>query len=29
MQQLLTGKKRLLGFSGEWKKAKLGDVTIF
>lgn len=29
MQQLLTGKKRLPGFSGGWKKAKLGDVTIF
>lgn len=29
MQQLLTGKKRLPGFSGEWKKVKLGDVTIF
>lgn len=29
MQQLLIGKKRLPGFSGEWKKAKLGDVTIF
>lgn len=27
MQQLLTGKKRLLGFSGEWKKVKLGDVA--
>ncbi|WP_417148383.1 restriction endonuclease subunit S [Phocaeicola plebeius] len=29
MQQLLTGKKRLPGFSGEWKRAKLGDATIF
>ena len=29
MQQLLTGKKRLPGFSGEWKKVKLGDVTVF
>lgn len=29
MQQLLIGKKRLPGFSGEWKKAKLGDATIF
>ena len=29
MQQLLTGKKRLPGFSGEWKKAKLGDVSNF
>ena len=27
MQQLLTGKKRLPGFSGEWKKVKLGDVA--
>ena len=27
MQQLLTGKKRLPGFSGEWKKAKIGDVS--
>lgn len=26
MQQLLTGKKRLLGFSGEWIDVKLGDV---
>ena len=26
MQQLLTGKKRLPGFSGEWKKVKLGDI---
>lgn len=26
MQQLLTGKKRLLGFSGEWKKVKLGEI---
>ena len=26
MQQLLTGKKRLSGFSGEWKDVKLGDV---
>lgn len=26
MQQLLTGKKRLPGFSGEWKKVRLGDV---
>ena len=25
MQQLLTGKKRLPGFSGEWKRIKLGD----
>ncbi len=29
MQQLLTGKKRLPGYSGEWKKVKLEDVTIF
>ena len=27
MQQLLTGKKRLPGFSGEWKNVKLGDVA--
>ena len=26
MQQLLTGKKRLEGFSGEWKEVRLGDV---
>ena len=26
MQQLLTGKTRLKGFSGEWKSVKLGDV---
>ena len=26
MQQLLTGKKRLPGFSGEWEVKKLGDV---
>ena len=26
MQQLLTGKKRLSGFSGEWKKSLLGDL---
>ena len=26
MQQLLTGKKRLLGFCGEWKEVKLGEV---
>lgn len=26
MQQLLTGKKRLPGFSGEWKKVRLGEV---
>lgn len=27
MQQLLTGKTRLKGFSGDWKEAKLEDVT--
>ena len=27
MQQLLTGKKRLPGFSGEWEVKKLGDVS--
>jgi type I restriction enzyme S subunit len=26
MQQLLTGKKRLSGFEGEWKKVKLGEI---
>lgn len=26
MQQLLTGKKRLPGFNGEWKEVKLGDI---
>lgn len=26
MQQLLTGKKRLKGFSGEWKKQRLSEV---
>lgn len=26
MQQLLTGKKRLPGFSGEWKEVRLGDI---
>ncbi len=26
MQQLLTGKKRLKGFSGEWKKVKVGEI---
>ena len=26
MQQLLTGKKRLPGFSGEWREVKLGDI---
>ena len=27
MQQLLTGKKRLPGFTGEWKKVKLGEIS--
>jgi len=27
MQQLLTGKKRLPGFSGEWEVKKLGDLV--
>ena len=26
MQQLLTGKKRLKGFEGEWKEVKLGEL---
>jgi type I restriction enzyme S subunit len=26
MQQLLTGKKRLMGFGGEWKEKKLGKL---
>ncbi len=26
MQQLLTGKKRLSGFDGEWERKKLGDL---
>jgi type I restriction enzyme S subunit len=26
MQQLLTGKKRLSGFSGEWEEKRLGDI---
>ena len=26
MQQLLTGRKRLPGFSGKWKKARLGEL---
>lgn len=26
MQQLLTGKKRLPGFSGEWEEVNLGDI---
>lgn len=29
MQQLLTGKKRLDGFSGEWEKTKLGEIDLF
>lgn len=28
MQRLLTGKKRLPGFSEQWKKVKLGDICI-
>lgn len=28
MQQLLTGKKRLKGFDGEWKEMHLGDMFI-
>jgi type I restriction enzyme S subunit len=27
MQELLSGKKRLAGFSGEWEVKKLGDIT--
>ena len=27
MQQLLTGKKRLPGFSGAWERKKLGDIA--
>ena len=27
MQQLLTGKKRLKGFGGEWNRIKLGDIA--
>ena len=29
MQQLLTGKTRLPGFSGEWEKRRLGNLGIF
>lgn len=29
MQQLLTGKKRLPGFSGEWEVKRLGDLFTF
>ena len=28
IQQLLTGKKRLPGFSDEWKEVKLGEISI-
>jgi type I restriction enzyme S subunit len=28
MQQLLTGKKRLPGFSGEWKRAILSQIAV-
>jgi len=27
MQELLTGKRRLPGFNGEWEQVKLGDIT--
>lgn len=29
MQQLLTGKKRLPGFEGEWKKVELGEILDY
>ncbi|WP_271912029.1 restriction endonuclease subunit S [Vreelandella alkaliphila] len=29
MQQLLTGKKRLPGFEGEWEEGRLGDLCKF
>lgn len=29
MQELLTGKRRLPGFSGEWKEKRLGDVVLY
>ncbi len=29
MQELLTGKRRLKGFSGEWRKVKLKDVLSY
>lgn len=29
MQQLLTGKKRLKGFGGEWKEVRLGEIGTF
>lgn len=28
VQQLLTGKKRLKGFSGEWKEVRLGEIAL-
>ncbi len=28
MQQLLTGKKRLKGFGGEWKEVRLGEMAM-
>lgn len=28
MQQLLTGERRLPGFSGEWEEVKLGEVSV-
>ena len=28
MQELLTGKKRLLGFSGEWEVKRLGEIAF-
>lgn len=28
MQQLLTGKKRLAGFTGEWKNVRLGEIGV-
>jgi type I restriction enzyme S subunit len=29
MQELLTGKRRLPGFSGEWERKRLGDLGVF
>lgn len=29
MQELLTGKKRLAGFSGKWEVKRLGDIAEF
>ena len=29
MQQLLTGKKRLAGFRGEWEVKRLGEIGVF